>query len=141
MNNLKAVLVDKEWFQIYDNLMLMTDTKVASGIYWNYNLNIWKTVSSSPFSNALVYVANGTGINTLDSITLTVTSVTKSAGSTIITLEPTFSDPSLAKQNCGFAGIRTKSFCGSLPAKADMPQANKNNNKSFFMMFLSVIWL
>lgn len=112
MNNVKAVLVDKEWFQIYDNLMLMTDTRVASGIYWNYNLNIWKTVSSSPFSNALVFVSNGSAIDTVDSVTLKVTGVTKSVGSTIITLEPTFSNPSLAKQECQFIQTRANTTAG-----------------------------
>ena len=38
----------------------MTETYVASGQYWNYFYNVWKTVSSSPFSNAIVFVTDGT---------------------------------------------------------------------------------
>lgn len=56
MENVKAVLVDKEWFQIYDHLEKFTEKYVASGMYWNYFLNVWKTISSSPFSNAVVFV-------------------------------------------------------------------------------------
>ena len=56
MKNVKAVLVDSEWFQVYDNHNKMTETYVASGQYWNYFYNVWKTVSSSPFSNAIVFV-------------------------------------------------------------------------------------
>lgn len=52
----KAVLVDKEWFQVYDNLTKFTEDYVASGMYWNYFYNVWKTVSFSPFSNAIVLV-------------------------------------------------------------------------------------
>ena len=52
----KAVLVDKEWFQVYDNLTKFTEDYVASGMYWNYFYNVWKTVSYSPFSNAIVLV-------------------------------------------------------------------------------------
>lgn len=57
MQDVIGVLVDEEWFQIYDNLSKMTETYVASGLYWNYFYNSWKTVSSSPFSNAVVFVS------------------------------------------------------------------------------------
>ena len=60
MKNVKAVLIDSEWFQVYDNHNKMTETYVASGQYWNYFYNVWKTVSSSPFSNAIVFVTDGT---------------------------------------------------------------------------------
>lgn len=59
MADVKAVLVDKEWFQVYDNQNKMTEKYVASGEYWNYFYNAWKTVSSSPFSNAIVFVDDG----------------------------------------------------------------------------------
>lgn len=62
MKNVKAIIVDGEWFQFYDNLMNFTEKYVASGMYWNYFLNVWKTVSTSPFSNAVVFIdtsANG----------------------------------------------------------------------------------
>lgn len=55
MANVKAILIDAEWFQVYDNLTQMTENYVASGLYWNYYLNIWKTVSFSPFSNAIAF--------------------------------------------------------------------------------------
>lgn len=56
MANVKAVLLDREWFQLYDNLSEMSETFVSSGLYWNYFYNVWKIVSSSPFSNAVVFV-------------------------------------------------------------------------------------
>lgn len=55
MANIKAILIDQEWFQVYDNLMQMSENYVASGLYWNYYLNVWKTVSFSPFSNAIAF--------------------------------------------------------------------------------------
>lgn len=55
MNNVVAVLIDEEWFQIYDNNNKMTEKYAASGMYWNYFYNVWKTVSNSPFSNAIVF--------------------------------------------------------------------------------------
>lgn len=58
MSKVQAILVDREWFQIYDNLSNMTEAYVSAGLYWNYFYNIWKTVSHSPFSNAIVFVDN-----------------------------------------------------------------------------------
>ena len=90
MANVKAVLADQEWFQVYDNLTQFTETQVASGIYWNYFLNIWKTVSSSPFSNAIVFVdtQNGGGSIALPTqYTATVTTKDVSEIATILTVE------------------------------------------------------
>lgn len=54
MEGVKAIIVDEEWFQVYDNLARMTEKYAASGLYWNYFYNNWKTVSWSPFANAVV---------------------------------------------------------------------------------------
>ena len=54
--DVKAVLVDEDWFQVYDNNIKFTEKYVASGMYWNYFLNTWKTFSNSPFANATVFV-------------------------------------------------------------------------------------
>lgn len=56
MQGVKAVLVDKEWFQVYDNLTRFSEVFVSNGLYWNYNYHIWKTISYSPFSNAIAFV-------------------------------------------------------------------------------------
>lgn len=53
MANVKAVIIDREWFQVYDNLDQFTEKYVASGLYWNYFYHNWKTISWSPFSNAV----------------------------------------------------------------------------------------
>lgn len=66
MRDVKAVILDSEWFQVYDNLQQMTETQVASGLYWNYFLNVWKTVSYSPFSNAVVFVDNAQPDQSID---------------------------------------------------------------------------
>ena len=55
MADVKAIIIDSEWFQVYDNLTVMSEKYVASGLYWNYFLNTWKTVSYSPFSNAVAF--------------------------------------------------------------------------------------
>lgn len=56
MTNVKAMIIDEEWFQVYDNLARMTEKYAGSGLYWNYFYNTWKTVSWSPFANAVAIV-------------------------------------------------------------------------------------
>ena len=72
MEGVKAILVDKEWFQCYDNLQTITEVYVSSGLYWNYNLTVWKTISSSPFSNAVVFVDSTDVASAPDSVVGTI---------------------------------------------------------------------
>lgn len=88
MAKVKAVLIDKEWFQMYDNNNKFTEQYVASGMYWNYFYNVWKTVSYSPFSNAIVFVENDATIAPPSSITITVKDIATSDNAKIYTLEP-----------------------------------------------------
>lgn len=69
LNDVKAVLLDENWFQVYDNNNKFTEQYVASGLYWNYFYHVWKTVSSSPFANAIVFVANKEKITLPDTLT------------------------------------------------------------------------
>ena len=55
MSKVHAIIVDREWFQIYDNNNKFTEDYVAAGMYWNYFYNVWKTVSYSPFSNIVAF--------------------------------------------------------------------------------------
>ncbi len=104
MANVKAVLIDREWFQIYDNANRMTEKYVASGMYWNYFYNVWKTVSSSPFSNAIVFVADSATITPANSYTVRVVGKTESDEATVLTLSVETSDkaPTLVNSNYSF---------------------------------------
>jgi hypothetical protein len=89
MANVKAVLVDEEWFQVYDNQNKFTEKYVASGEYWNYFYNVLKTVSSSPFSNAVVFVTSSATITAPASLTFKVANISGDANASVVTLEPT----------------------------------------------------
>lgn len=86
LRNVKAVLVDGEWFQVYDNNLKFTEVYVSSGMYWNYNLNIWKTVSSSPFSNAVVFVAEGANVAMPETFTVEVSDKSMAENAVVLTL-------------------------------------------------------
>lgn len=104
MANVKAVLIDREWFQVYDNANRMTEKYVASGMYWNYFYNVWKTVSSSPFSNAIVFVADSATITPANTYTVRVDGKTESDEATVLTLSVETADkaPTLVNSNYSF---------------------------------------
>lgn len=56
MADVKAIILDENWFQVYDNKNQFTEKYVSAGLYWNYFYHTWKTVSNSPFANAIVFV-------------------------------------------------------------------------------------
>ncbi|HEY8541675.1 MAG TPA: hypothetical protein VIL29_04780 [Pseudothermotoga sp.] len=68
LNKVVAVLLDKDWFMVFDNLLEMGEADNGMGLYRNYFYHVWKTFSVSPFSNAVAFI----------SATPTVTSVTLS---------------------------------------------------------------
>lgn len=102
MQDVKAVILDDEWFQIYDNLTKFTEVYVSSGLYWNYNLHIWKTISHSPFSNIIAFCDDGATITNPTSVTAKVTGVETYDGGTIITLAIDDSTGSLQPLNGKF---------------------------------------
>lgn len=77
LDAIPAVLVDENWFQIYDNLLQFTDVENAQGLYWNYFLHAWKTFSVSPFSQAVAFVS---GAPAITSVTVTPDALTIKKG-------------------------------------------------------------
>lgn len=77
LDKIPAVLADKNWFQIYDNLLQFTDVENAQGLYWNYFLHAWKTFSVSPFSQAVAFVG---GTPAITSVTVTPDALTLKKG-------------------------------------------------------------
>lgn len=102
MNNVKGVLLDEEWFQVYDNLFEFDETRVGSGLYWNYWLHAWKTISYSPFANAIVFVESGATIAKPSTITVEITGKDISEVGTIFTLNVKDDEPTLAPNSVNF---------------------------------------
>ena len=80
LDTIPAVLVDRDWFMILDNLLEFTDQYNGQGLYWNYWLHIWKTLSASPFANAAVFVPATPAVTT---VTVSPSEVTAGAGQTV----------------------------------------------------------
>lgn len=109
--DVKAVLIDENWFQVYDFENVMTSTPVASGLYWNYFYHTQKSFSHSPFSNAIVFVANTATTSAPATVTYKVAGVVKSDISTVINLEQVEAD-TLANTNMVFTQDSTNTAAG-----------------------------
>lgn len=77
LDTIPAVLVDKNWFMIFDNLYEFTEQYNGEGLYWNYWYHVWKTFSVSPFANASVFVPD---TPTVTSVTISPSALTTAAG-------------------------------------------------------------
>lgn len=80
LNQIPAVLVDEDFFMIFDNLMAVRSLDNGEGLYRNYWYHCWKTFSTSPFANAAVFV---TGAPSVTSISVTPEQLTASAGQSV----------------------------------------------------------
>ena len=85
MKNVKAIIIDEQWFQVFDNNNKFTEKYVASGMYWNYFYNTWKTISNSPFANAVVFVTSKADIALPDTLTVHIDSKDKSKEGVVFT--------------------------------------------------------
>lgn len=118
--NVKAVILDEKWFQVYDNNNKFTEDYVASGLYWNYFYHTWKTVSNSPFANAIAFVTTAANTALPESITVHVDSKDESDAATVFTISPKYESAGLDPRNVNFvqtealtkAGIAVQKFGG-----------------------------
>ena len=85
--DVKAVILDENWFQVYDNNNKFTEKYSASGLYWNYFYHTWKTISNSPFSNAVVFVTSNATITAPESVTVEISSKDIADVGTVFALE------------------------------------------------------
>lgn len=87
MKNVRAVLIDEDWFQIYTNYDDMGETPVRSGLYWNYFYHHWKTFASSPFDNAIVFVDDVATLDAPATLTGKITNKLTTPEAVILTVE------------------------------------------------------
>lgn len=120
MANVKAIILDENWFQVYDNNNKFTEKYASSGLYWNYFYHTWKTVSNSPFANAVVFVTSDADVALPASITVHVNAKDESDVATVFTISADFESAELSPQNVNFvqtealtkAGVAVQKYGG-----------------------------
>lgn len=76
LNAIPAVVVDENFFQVYDNLIETGEKDIQEGLYWNNWLHRWATFAISPFSNAVAILPSA---GTVTSVTVSPATATMSA--------------------------------------------------------------
>lgn len=77
MDDVVAVVVDRDWFMCFDNFYEFTENYNGQGLYWNYFYHVWKTFSVSPFANAILYTSDAPAVT---AVTVNPTAVTVAKG-------------------------------------------------------------
>lgn len=80
LDKIPAVIVDKDWFMIFDNYQNFTEQYNGQGLYWNYLYHVWKTFSVSPFANNALFVP---GTPSVTNVTVTPATATVTKGQSI----------------------------------------------------------
>lgn len=57
--DIRGALVDEQFFQVYDDLVMFKDFENGEGLYKNYYLHVWQTLAYSPLVNAVVFKVAG----------------------------------------------------------------------------------
>lgn len=80
LDKIPCIIVDREWFMIFDNYYNFTEQYNGEGLYWNYWYHVWKTFSISPFHNNALFIP---GIPTVTSVAVSPSSASVQAGQSI----------------------------------------------------------
>lgn len=80
LDKIPAVIVDRDWFMIFDNFNNFTEQYNGEGLYWNYWYHVWKTFSVSPFANNALFIPGKPGVT---SVTINPPSSTVTAGQSV----------------------------------------------------------
>ena len=80
LDKVPMAVVGEKFFMVFDNLNEFTESYNGELLYWNYFYHQWKTFSTSPFENALVYVPT---TPTVSSIEVTPDTASVKAGSSL----------------------------------------------------------
>lgn len=77
LDSIPAIIVDKDYFMIFDNFYNFTEQYNGEGLYWNYWYHVWKTFSISPFANNALFIP---GTPAVTSVTVSPATANVSAG-------------------------------------------------------------
>jgi hypothetical protein len=95
LQSVPCMVLDDDFFMIFDNYINMTEKYNTEGLYWNYWLHKWNTFSASPFSNAVMFTTVEPAIT---SLTVSPTTATVAKGS-LLQLTATVNSNGLADKS------------------------------------------
>lgn len=55
LDNVHAILMDEDWYAVYDSLQKFRKAENGEGLYWNYWAHYWRIVAVCPWANAVAF--------------------------------------------------------------------------------------
>ena len=124
LNSVQAVLIDGDYLQIYDNLIAMQEAQNGVALHWNYFYHTWKTFSTSPFANAVVFT---NGVNSVTGVKVYYN--VKDLSTETITLDTAGTDNTFASYQLtpqiNSSGFVNRGATWEISEKPDMPSGTK----------------
>lgn len=112
--NVLAMLIDDAFVQVYDDLEEMSSFYNPQGLYWNYWLTHWQTLSFSYFANAVAFVDSNPvaldkeSLEFTEADTQTITATTTPVGGAVVWSS---SNPAIATVVGGVVTPVANGFC------------------------------
>lgn len=95
LDTVYAVLVDEDWFMIFDQLLEFAENPNGKALSRNYFLHTWKSFGFSPFANAVAFTSTE---STVTGVTVTPSTANAAVGNTV-NLSATVSGTGLYDKN------------------------------------------
>lgn len=80
LQDVKAILIDEDFYAVWDCLQKFTRDMNGQGLYWQYWAHYWRIMAVCPFANAVAFV---TSAPTITSVTVSPSSTTVNKGATV----------------------------------------------------------
>ena len=80
LESITMIIVDKDYFMVFDKLNKMTEIYNGEGLYWNEFFHVWRIFGASPFANAVMFAEPGT----ISSVAISFVSSTSIAGGLLL---------------------------------------------------------
>lgn len=81
LDGLAGILLARKWFKMWDNLQDSGTIYNPDGLYWNYTHHMWRTISFSPFEQAVAFSSATTSVT---GVTVTPDTATASKGARLV---------------------------------------------------------
>jgi len=110
VENVLCMIVDEDWFQIYDNLYETESIYNGEGLYMNYWLHHWQTFSVSRFKNSVIFQTTTPTVTAVDVTPATATVAKKGSQQFEVSVTGTNNPPA----KCNFEVDGTDSYISPL---------------------------
>lgn len=65
LGTIHAIMMDKNWVQVYDVLNQFTEIFNPKGLYWNEFYHVWRIYSASPFVNVIMFTTTSKSVTSV----------------------------------------------------------------------------